>query len=288
MVAPPGAKPGDFHCAAAAAARVAASVFAAAAAVDCASLGTLTSSNVLLMDVADTGTERNCIMDCVGALALTAASVGVPVLFECKPTAVPGSATGNAPFVVENKMDIAAARGRKLKVTLSRYLNYAFVVMAPVLMYVVDCNQRSTMANPEISFKRLKDKIRSYNECVTNQLKIPNYGEALKCIIAQEKQILIVLQSLCQQHNIIDCYVNSFSKINWEALDLVGVDMSRIYQQGKESFLDFFGCSYVDPSNEYFQGSAAAHPNQRGHKLIAEKLSTWINYISTTKWHSLI
>ena len=52
------------------------------------------------------------------------------------------------------------------------------------------------MANPEISFKRLKDKIRSYNECVTNQLKIPNYGEALKCIIAQEKQILIVLQSL--------------------------------------------------------------------------------------------
>ena len=101
-------------------------------------------------------------------------------------------------------------------------------------------------------------------------------------------QSLIVLQSLCQQHNIIDCYVNSFSKINWEALDLVGVDMSRIYQQGKESFLDFFGCSYVDPSNEYFQGSAAAHPNQRGHKLIAEKLSTWINYISTTKWHSLI
>lgn len=90
-------------------------------------------------------------------------------------------------------------------------------------------------------------------------------------------QSLIVLQSLCRHYNITDYYVNSFSQINWNQLDLVGVDMSKVYGQGNVSFLDFFGCKYVDPNNMYFIGGDTAHPNQLGHKLIAEKLTSWIN-----------
>jgi hypothetical protein len=88
-------------------------------------------------------------------------------------------------------------------------------------------------------------------------------------------QSVIVLQSICRQYNIRDLYVSNFTNINWNN-SLCGIDLSKFYNNGKGSFLDFFGCKYVDHTNKYFEGSATAHPNQLGHQLIAENLIPWV------------
>lgn len=90
-------------------------------------------------------------------------------------------------------------------------------------------------------------------------------------------QSITVLQKICKDYNIADYYVTSFSKVTWEQLDVVGMDRTKFFDNGNSTFLDFFGCRYVDPENRYFLGSATAHPNQLGHELIAERLIEWIS-----------
>lgn len=91
-------------------------------------------------------------------------------------------------------------------------------------------------------------------------------------------QSVVTLQTICKEFKIQDYYVSSFAPINWDIISLRGLNRTKFYKQGTETFLDFFGCDFVDPNNEYFLGSASTHPNQKGHELIAEKLLPWINY----------
>jgi hypothetical protein len=87
---------------------------------------------------------------------------------------------------------------------------------------------------------------------------------------------VIVLQKLCREYNIKDYYALSFSSVDWDNNEFIGVDRQKFWNTGHTNFLDMFGCNFVDPANKYFEGTVSGHPNQQGHELIAQHLSEWI------------
>jgi hypothetical protein len=87
------------------------------------------------------------------------------------------------------------------------------------------------------------------------------------------------LQKWCSELLIDDYYFAGWVRYtNW----LPGVDLSKIWAQGKETAADWFGAT--DHNGEHLLGVTDnpyirpnfAHPNQLGHNLIADRLQSWI------------
>ncbi len=88
---------------------------------------------------------------------------------------------------------------------------------------------------------------------------------------------MLSLQRICQVHNIKDFYIVGWSQCNF---DFPGIDKSKIFQQGTVNCADLFG---VNGEHEFTRASSNLyvypnhdHPNQQGHKLIAQTLFDWM------------
>lgn len=98
------------------------------------------------------------------------------------------------------------------------------------------------------------------------------------------------LQYWCNSLRFDDYYFSGWVRYpTW----LPGVDTSKIWKQGQETVVDWFGAhnnehlingnnnlerikDVIDKSNVYIRPNLA-HPNQLGHDLIANRLQAWIN-----------
>ena len=97
--------------------------------------------------------------------------------------------------------------------------------------------------------------------------------------VMRSSATITTLQSWCKHHGFDDYYFSGWIRYpTW----LPGVDIDKIWAQGKETAADWFGASGHNgehlinvESNQYIRPNFA-HPNQLGHNLIAEKLQAWI------------
>ena len=97
--------------------------------------------------------------------------------------------------------------------------------------------------------------------------------------IMRSSMTVSALQKWCQSFDIDDYYFAGWVRYDhW----LPGVDLNRIWAQGRETAADWFGASdhngehLVNVENNQYIRPNFAHPNQLGHQLIAEKLQGWI------------
>lgn len=93
----------------------------------------------------------------------------------------------------------------------------------------------------------------------------------------RSNQTVLALQRICEQNSIKDYYL-----AGWHRFDLSwpGIDRSKIWKDGQETAADWIGamtdgdriswkdCDAVIPND--------CHPNEKGHQIIAEKLSQWL------------
>ena len=87
----------------------------------------------------------------------------------------------------------------------------------------------------------------------------------------------VVLKRMCEQHNIKDFYLEGWTHIDWS---YNGIDKEKIYSKNATEILDvdlnprtselrkYQDSQFIKP-NKY-------HPNEIGHKRIAEEMSRWI------------
>jgi len=102
---------------------------------------------------------------------------------------------------------------------------------------------------------------------------------------------LLALRQLCTHYNINDYYL-----FGWQTPKLwAEIDLSKIWQQGEKSLLDLFllpdtmpnnrNVIFLKDSNNPYMIPAQAgnaksgHPNQLGHKMIAQTLYNWITIV---------
>ena len=90
---------------------------------------------------------------------------------------------------------------------------------------------------------------------------------------------VITLQQICKQLRYNDYYFSGWVRYNdW----LPGVDVNKIWKSGCETAADWFGAidhngeHLLDVSNNEYIQPNFAHPNQKGHALIAKTLAQWI------------
>jgi hypothetical protein len=87
------------------------------------------------------------------------------------------------------------------------------------------------------------------------------------------------LMYLCATHDIKDLYV-----WGWETIDLwPDIPRYKFWQQGEKTVLDMFDdrgtktlIEYKNDPNNLYIAPKKSHPNQRGHQLIAQRLSEWL------------
>ena len=98
---------------------------------------------------------------------------------------------------------------------------------------------------------------------------------------------VMAMQSLCQQHGIDDYYFAGWVKyLHW----FHGVNLDKVWQKGKETAADWFGASdhngehIVNANTNPFIMPNFAHPNEKGHQLIADQLFHWIIKVSGEKY----
>lgn len=87
------------------------------------------------------------------------------------------------------------------------------------------------------------------------------------------------LQFWCQNLGIDDYYFAGWNRYeNW----LPGVNLDKVWAQGRETAADWFGASkhngehLLDVGDNPYIRPNFCHPNQLGHQLIADKLAAWI------------
>ena len=96
--------------------------------------------------------------------------------------------------------------------------------------------------------------------------------------------VILALQKICKEFNINDYYVCGFNRI---AITYPGIDITKIYTQGKIHLADLLKCQQpvnivnnmdfsIDKTNPFISPNIC-HPNQNGHIKIAEILYSWIN-----------
>lgn len=87
---------------------------------------------------------------------------------------------------------------------------------------------------------------------------------------------VLTLQTMCVKHNIEDYYIAGWQPFNfWPE-----IDVNKVYDQGRTSCRELLGMVFnnhdgVVFDNPYFAPNIA-HPNQLGHKVIADALFDWI------------
>jgi hypothetical protein len=91
-------------------------------------------------------------------------------------------------------------------------------------------------------------------------------------------------QQACRLHNIDDYYFSGW--IKYDNL-LPIVQQEKIWKMAKETVIDWFGADAVTGEfidrirhNQYVKPNLM-HPNELGHKLIAERLASWIAQVQT-------
>lgn len=87
------------------------------------------------------------------------------------------------------------------------------------------------------------------------------------------------LQNWCQNLGFEDWYFAGWNRYeHW----LPGVNLNKIWAQGKETAADWFGASkhngehLLDVGDNPYIRPNFCHPNALGHQLIADKLANWI------------
>ena len=107
--------------------------------------------------------------------------------------------------------------------------------------------------------------------------------------IMRSSMVVTTLQTWCESFGLRDFYFSGWIRYTeW----LPGVDLSRIWQEGKETAADWFGASdhngehLINVDDNVYIRPNFSHPNQLGHDLIAEKLRCWILDKSTLSTHT--
>lgn len=97
--------------------------------------------------------------------------------------------------------------------------------------------------------------------------------------IMRSSATVTALQQWCKLFAIEDYYFAGWNRYNvW----LPGVNLDKIYAQGRETAADWFGATkhngehLLDVGDNIYIKPNFAHPNQLGHQLIANKLAVWI------------
>jgi hypothetical protein len=99
--------------------------------------------------------------------------------------------------------------------------------------------------------------------------------------------VILALQKICKEYNIHDYYACGFNRI---AINYPGIDITKIYTQGKTHLADLLNCQQpvnivnnmdfsIDKTNPFIFPNIC-HPNQNGHIKIAEILYSWINNVN--------
>lgn len=98
--------------------------------------------------------------------------------------------------------------------------------------------------------------------------------------IMRSSVTITALQSWCTAFGIQDFYFAGWVRyLEW----LPGVDVNRIWKQGRETAADWFGAAdhngehLINVENNPYIRPNFAHPNQAGHQLIADRLRLWIS-----------
>ena len=95
--------------------------------------------------------------------------------------------------------------------------------------------------------------------------------------------IMLALQHICQQFDIDDYYICGWTPI---AFTFPGIDKNKIYNQGLSTCIDILDIpdiernipDYFYHENNYYFRPNLCHPNQQGHRAIADALTKWINH----------
>jgi hypothetical protein len=89
-------------------------------------------------------------------------------------------------------------------------------------------------------------------------------------------EAVLTLQRMCERYKIKDYYIMGWTKF---PLTLSGIDHNKIYEHGTQTCLNMFGSDdsnfIYSKENQYVRPNAD-HPNQLGHRLIAQNLIAWI------------
>jgi len=98
---------------------------------------------------------------------------------------------------------------------------------------------------------------------------------------------LLALQSMCKTAGVTDYYIHGWTKF---PITLTGIDTDKIFDRG--TCLNLFKTLDTDPTddpdfrfhkhNRYIKPNIS-HPNQRGHRKIAEELLDWLHTKNTFK-----
>lgn len=87
-----------------------------------------------------------------------------------------------------------------------------------------------------------------------------------------ESQVFILaLQRICEQYNIKDYYLQGWVEIDWHYF---GIDKDKIYPHTATQILDIDFPNVTE--SQYFIPNKH-HPNELGHKKIAQELLQWIS-----------
>jgi hypothetical protein len=97
--------------------------------------------------------------------------------------------------------------------------------------------------------------------------------------VMRTSSTVAALQKWCETLAIDDYYFAGWVRYNtW----LPGTNIDKIWQAGKETAADWFGAyshngeHLTEVENNPYIRPNFAHPNQLGHELIADRLSSWI------------
>ena len=89
---------------------------------------------------------------------------------------------------------------------------------------------------------------------------------------------VLALQRICEQHNINDYYLEGWTNISWS---YAGIDKTKMFTKTATEILGVDLNPRTSEISKYQQSQYIMpnkyHPNEYGHKKIAEELSTWIN-----------
>jgi hypothetical protein len=102
------------------------------------------------------------------------------------------------------------------------------------------------------------------------------YSEELSAFRANVA--VLALQRMCAVAGIKDCYVMGWTRF---PIMFSGIDLNKIYDQGRTTCLNLFGgadgdTNYIYHKDNHYIRPNQDHPNQAGHKFIADTLYEWI------------
>ena len=104
------------------------------------------------------------------------------------------------------------------------------------------------------------------------------YVQSDKLDYHRAQVFILALQRICQQNNIKDYYIEGWTNIDW---NYTGIDTLKMYPRTATQILDVDLNPRTSEISKYQQSQYIKphkyHPNELGHKRIAEELLQWIS-----------